>query len=143
MTMILIITFHVFERCSSCVSFSPNGSYLLIGTLDDTIGLFALKTGPRAQCVKKFIGHHNRRFSLSSCFYPSKSNSFVVSASEDNNVSNIVLSGAVSLFSPSPKPRFTCGSFVLEKQHHRGAYKDTKVLLSQCASSTNCTSAES
>ncbi|CAN0553904.1 unnamed protein product, partial [Ectocarpus sp. 12 AP-2014] len=47
-------------------TFSPNGKYVLAGTLDDSLRLWQI--GHDTKCVKTYKGHVNRRYSVTACF---------------------------------------------------------------------------
>ncbi|KAM1760358.1 hypothetical protein ACFX12_003241 [Malus domestica] len=62
------------------VKFAPNGKYILVGTLDDTLRFWNFSTG---KCLKTYTGHKSSRFCISSAF--SVTNGiYIVSGSEDN-----------------------------------------------------------
>ncbi|CAM9206197.1 unnamed protein product, partial [Ectocarpus sp. 8 AP-2014] len=62
-------------------TFSPNGKYVLAGTLDDSLRLWQI--GHDTKCVKTYKGHVNRRYSVTACF---DGNKRVVSGSEDGSI---------------------------------------------------------
>ncbi|KAM1569374.1 hypothetical protein ACFX10_034497 [Malus domestica] len=62
------------------VKFAPNGKYILVGALDDTLRFWNFSTG---KCLKTYTGHKSSRFCISSAF--SVTNGiYIVSGSEDN-----------------------------------------------------------
>lgn len=67
----------------SSVRYSPNGRFILVNTLDDTIRLWNASNPSR--CVKTYRGHHNRRFCVFSAFSVTHGK-YIVSGSEDNSV---------------------------------------------------------
>lgn len=60
-TSVSILTsqqFNIITR-SSFVQFSPNGKYILVGTMDNCIRLWDYYTG---ECLKTFTGHRNEKY---------------------------------------------------------------------------------
>lgn len=51
----------------SCVRFSPNGKYLLASTLDSSIRLWDYLSGG-GKCMKTYLGHINKKYSIFSAF---------------------------------------------------------------------------
>lgn len=62
------------------VQFSPNGKYLLAGTLDNAVRLWAHQTG---RCVKTYTGHKNAKYC---CFPTFGDGELVLSGSEDGSI---------------------------------------------------------
>nr|ADD95799.1 GF13915 [uncultured organism MedDCM-OCT-S08-C3]ADD96407.1 GF13915 [uncultured organism MedDCM-OCT-S09-C25] len=69
----------------SFVKYSPNGRYILVGTLDDRLRLWNVSNPSR--CVKTYQGHTNRSFCIFSTFSTTHTRTpLVVSGSEDKSV---------------------------------------------------------
>lgn len=66
----------------SFVKFSPNGKFLLVGTLDNTLRLWSSSTG---EILKTYRGHANSKYCISSTFSITNGK-YVVGGSEDNCV---------------------------------------------------------
>ena len=66
---------------SSHVEFSPNAKFILSSTQDSTIRLWNVQT---SRCVKTYVGHVNRTYSLFCDFAPGGTH--IVSGSEDGKV---------------------------------------------------------
>lgn len=62
------------------VQFSPNGKYLLAGSLDSAIRLWSHQTG---RCVKTYTGHKNTKYC---CFPTFGDGELVLSGSEDGDL---------------------------------------------------------
>ncbi|KAI3798944.1 hypothetical protein L1987_34229 [Smallanthus sonchifolius] len=66
----------------SYVKFSPNGKFILVGTLDSTLRLWNFSTG---KFLKTYTGHTNSKYCISSAFSITNGK-YIVSGSEDNCV---------------------------------------------------------
>lgn len=66
---------------SSHIKFSPNSKYVLASTQDSTIRLWNIQS---SRCVKTYVGHTNRTYSVFCDFAPG--GQYVVSGSEDSKV---------------------------------------------------------
>ncbi|KAJ8567393.1 hypothetical protein K7X08_019601 [Anisodus acutangulus] len=64
----------------SFVKFSPNGKFILVGTLDNTLRLWNFSTG---KVLKTYMGHVNSKYCISSSFSITNGK-YIVSGSEDN-----------------------------------------------------------
>ena len=64
----------------SFVTFSPNGKYILVSTLDGKIALWNFLKEKKA---KSYVGHRNEKYSILGDFYGGK---YIISGSEDNKV---------------------------------------------------------
>ena len=67
----------------TCAQFSPNGKYLLAGSLDSSVRLWSVHAG---KCVKSFSGIVNLKYCCFPTFIPIENEMYVVSGSEDGNV---------------------------------------------------------
>lgn len=64
----------------SSVVFSPNGKYILAGSLDNIVRIWSQQTG---RCVKSFVGHKNTKY----CCFPSfLGPDMIASGSEDGKL---------------------------------------------------------
>jgi len=68
---------------SSFATFSPNGKFILAGTLDGRLRLWNFEQG---RCMKTYKGHQNVRYCILSAFSTTGRRHYVVSGSEDNKV---------------------------------------------------------
>lgn len=66
---------------SSHIKFSPNSKFILASTQDSTLRLWNIQT---SRCVKTYVGHVNRTYSLFCDFAPG--GRYIVSGSEDGKI---------------------------------------------------------
>ncbi|KAJ0982686.1 hypothetical protein J5N97_010941 [Dioscorea zingiberensis] len=64
----------------SFAKFSPNGKFILVATLDDTLKLWNYSSG---KFLKVYTGHANRTYCITSTFSVTNGK-YIVSGSEDN-----------------------------------------------------------
>lgn len=72
------------------VKFSPNGKYILAGSLDNAVRLWAHQTG---KCVKTYLGHQNVKY----CCYPnfvSRKGDDSIDYEASSSVINLITSGS-------------------------------------------------
>jgi COMPASS component SWD3 len=69
----------------SCIKFTPNSKYLLVGRMDDKIKLWDYSM---SQCLKTYQGHVNKRYCLifTICYSDDEQRNWIVSGSEDNAI---------------------------------------------------------
>ena len=80
----------------SSVRYSPNGRYILTGTLDETLRLW--KVGTQSHCVKTYQGHANTKYCVASAFLvdAASQRQAVVTGSETGNIHVYDLNGQQS-----------------------------------------------
>ena len=78
--------FHEGNTPVSSISYTNNGDYILVSTLDDTHRLYGniIPEAVKPACIKLYKGHSNRKYNIFATTYYRNNKSYIISGSENN-----------------------------------------------------------